>query len=403
MTQRCIALLGVGHTNAHIVKQWATQPMPSCRLVCISKFPTATYSGMLPGTLAGQFTTEEMQIDLRSLANKANAELMLAEVTGLDTQRQMLHFSNAEPLHFDVLSVGVGSMPAGCRELDSESVVPIKPMQTFLPRLDERLDFAAGNGGQSVNVAIVGGGVAGIEIALCLRARVAEKFSDRQVSIQIFTSSDDIGDGLRKRSVRLLRRLLSKRGIHVITNCRVTGAADGNVVTSDGSCFAADCVIWSTGAVAPPVLASLGLPTDDRGFLATDRTLQTTAGQPIFAVGDSGTVVQDPSPKSGVYAVRQAPVLWHNLQATLDGKPLQEFHAQRDFLKILNTGDGKALLEYKGFSIHARWCMKLKTWIDKRFIAPYQIDAPTFAAHGNFAQATPLYRHQQPDANAPAG
>ena len=382
MNKRRIVLLGVGHTHAHVMRQWAVDPLPNTELVCISKFPFATYSGMLPGTLAGQFAPDEMQVRLHPLAQKVNARLMLANVTGLDADRQTLRFSDAEPLRFDALSVGVGSMPAGWLELKAAIVVPIKPMQTFLQRLDDQLGASLHNQQASGKVIVVGGGTAGIEIALCLHARLANRSITDRFAIQIITSGGQIASELRPRSVRLLRKQLASRGIDVLTNSRVVEATDKAVITDDGVSHQAKGVIWATGAVGPPVLATLGLPTDERGFLQTRTTLQTTATHPVFAVGDAGTVVDSPSPKAGVYAVRQAPILWHNLRAILSGEPLREFHPQSDFLKILNTGDGKALLEYKWLSVHARWCMRLKTSIDKRFIAPYQLnfDAATIVA-----------------------
>ena len=368
MSQKCIALLGIGHTNAHVVRQWATNPIPNCRLVCISKFPYSTYSGMLPGTLAGQFLPEEMQIDLRRLAGQAGAELILDEVTRLGAETRTLHFANRPPLRFDVLSVGVGSVPAQPTDCD-QTVVSIKPMQTFLQRLDE---CATVGRNENAKFAVVGGGVAGIEIALCLQARLAGHVQPD--SISLFTAAPEIGDGLSQRSVRRLRRVLRERGIDIRTRQRVTAVKDGAIVTAEGMRQRTDGVIWATGAVAPPVLSKLGLPTDERGFLLTGRTLKTTADLPIFAVGDCGTIESAPSPKAGVYAVRQAPVLWNNLRSQVTGGVLGEFRPQGNFLKILNTGDRKALMEFAGISWHSRWCMALKTWIDKRFITPYQLE-----------------------------
>jgi selenide,water dikinase len=336
---------------------------------------------MLPGTLAGQFTRQDMQIDLRALADKAQAELLLAEVTGLDLESKTLHFVDAPPLPFDAMSVGVGSMPAGYRDFDSPLVVPVKPMQSFLDRLDQQLASAADASDRPV-VAVVGGGVAGIEIALCLRTRLNQRLPGCEISIELLTAGNTIGDGLRPRSRRRLERLLDQRGVTVVRGFRVEDVTDREVISVDHLARRAHCVVWATEASPPPVLASLGLPTDRRGFLAVNRSLQTTAGLPIFAVGDCGTMIESPSPKAGVYAVRQAPILWENLQACLQNRDLSPFEPQQDFLKIVNTGDGKALLEYKGATFHARWCMALKTWIDRRFIASYQF--------GNRADGKPM-------------
>ncbi len=366
-------LLGIGHTNAEILNHWAESPIPNCRLVCISKFPTATYSGMLPGTLANQFSREEMQIELAPLVERAGAELILDEVIGLDAETRTINFANRIPLAFDALSIGIGSVPADWDRFDSPNLIPIKPMQTFIERLDQRIEQCQNNAKEPPKIVVVGGGVAGVEIAFCVRARLASWFPARPPSVQIVTSGEEIAGGMSQRSIRKLRRELSNQSINVITRFPVTEVRENSVSDRSGRLQHADIVLWATGAVAPPLLGKLNLPTDERGFLATEATLRTIAGGPIFAVGDAGTVAANPSPKAGVFAVRQAPVLWHNLRATIQGSPLSEFDPQKDFLKILNTGQGRALLQYKGFSFHAHWCWKLKSYIDKGFVGKYRV------------------------------
>jgi NADH dehydrogenase FAD-containing subunit len=270
-----------------------------------------------------------------------------------------------------VLSVGVGSMPAGWNEFDSRSLVPIKPMQTLIDRLDGRLDRVLDRG-ESPQITIVGGGVAGVEISLCLQARLKRRYPDADARLRIVTSSSEIADGMPTSGVGKLRRILAQRSIDVVPGFRVVDVTDRAVCDRQGRQIESNVIVWATGAAPPTVLGRLNLPTDDHGFVATHRSLRTIAQAPVFAVGDSGTILDDPSPKAGVYAVRQAPVLWHNLEATLRGEPLSDYRPQHDFLKILNTGDGKAFLQYKGLSFHARWCLMLKTWIDTRFIASYQ-------------------------------
>ena len=369
-----IVLLGIGHTNAHVVQQWARDPIAGYKLICISRFPTAAYSGMLPGTLGGQFSNGEMRIDLRALATRAGADLVLADTNGLDLETGEIQFTDRNPIQFDVLSAGVGSMPAGWQQhRPSPLLVPVKPMQTFLSRLHSHLLGAERTGGEEpLRVAIVGGGVASVEIALCLQQQCEKRRPRLEVAIEIFTSGDHIAEGMRGRSVRRLEELLTHRGIAIRPGHRVTEVGQADIATEDGRRHRSDCVIWATGASAPPVLGRLGLRTDERGFLATSNTLQSLSDPRVFAVGDSGTIIRSPAPKAGVYAVRQSPILWHNLRALVDGGQLRTFTPQQDFLKLLNTGDGKVLLEYGWLTIHARWCWLLKTWIDKRFVRKFQ-------------------------------
>jgi len=371
--RRRIVLLGIGHTNAHVVKQWATEPIADCDLLCISKFPTATYSGMLPGTLGKQFTDDEMKIDLQSLCDRAAAQLVIADTDGLDLTTGKISFTDHDPIAFDVLSIGVGSMPIGWQNhSQSPLIVPIKPMQTFLQRLDSRLQAAKATGQETIRVSIVGGGVAGIEIALCLKQLCDQRAEASKVEITIYTSSGRVADGMTDRSVRRIERLLADREINVCANRRIVNVGSDSIETNQQQSYPSDCVIWATGAAAPPVLAKLGLSQDDRGFIATSSTLQSLTDPRIFAVGDSGTILSSPAPKAGVYAVRQCPILWHNLRAFINNQPLKTYQPQQDFLKLLNTGDAKALLQYNRITVHARWCWHLKTWIDRHFVREFQ-------------------------------
>jgi hypothetical protein len=76
--------------------------------------------------------------------------------------------------------------------------------------------------------------------------------------------------------------------------------------------------------------------------------------------------------KVGVYAVREVPVLYHNLLAALQGRRLWRFRPPRRFLLILNLGDGTGLLTWGPFSWHSRLAFWLKDRIDRAFLRAYQ-------------------------------
>ncbi len=367
-----VVLLGIGHTNAHIVKQWARQPISDHRLICISNYSQATYSGMLPGTLGGQFAPAGMQIDLPALTRKANAQLVIGLISGLDQENRLLLFDDRPPIPFETLSIGIGSMPSGWRQYSHlDSFVAIKPMQSFLTRLEDHLQKLK-TFNEPLHIAIVGGGVASIEIACCLQQKLQRNFATNSIHIDIFAGHDHIATDLRPRSRRMLEKVLQFRNIAVHVGQRVTDVTACDLLTDDGVRHPAHCTLWATNSAPPHILPDLGLQGDSRGFIATSNTLQSLTNPRIFAVGDSGTILASPTPKAGVYAVRQSPILWHNLQALISGHKLRTYHPQSDFLKLINTGDGKAILEYGPFSTHAKWCWTLKTWIDKRFVASFQ-------------------------------
>ena len=379
MPNKDVVLLGIGHTNAHIVRMWATRPIRGARLTCISDFPVAAYSGMLPGVLAGDYPSERMEIDLERLCTAAGATFIQPRVIGLDVAGRRLMFKDRQPLAFGVLSIGIGSVPSfdGVQAID-DSVLAIKPMQTFIARFESRLrDVQRRNARQPVRIVVVGGGTAGVEIAFCLPRRIEQTLTRRNWELSLVHAGEQLVGEALPATRRLVHRELKKRGATLYNARRVRRVRAGNVELDDGSQLPADVVLWATSASAPPLLRQLNLPVDRRGFLLTDDTLRTTAGAPVFAVGDTGSIESQHVPKAGVYAVRQAPILWRNIQRSLRGAMLARYHPQRRFLKLLNTGDGRAIGEYPignqfGWSSHDRWMWKLKDFIDTRFVKKYQ-------------------------------
>ncbi|MEZ6124921.1 MAG: selenide, water dikinase SelD [Planctomycetaceae bacterium] len=369
---RHLVLLGMGHTNAHILRMFSMQPIADTHLTCLSNTLFATYSGMLPATLAGQNSPEDMQIDLVRLCAKAGVRLINSEVTQLDPVSRTIRFADRPDMTFDALSIGIGSVPSTCDVLlNSDRVIRIKPMQTFLPRLSAAVTEHRPAEDRSMRIVVVGSGVAGLEVAFCL-IPFLQRHGVVAPEIQLVTRSEQVADGVTDSMRRRIIRRLEDRSIEVRNGQTVQSVIGSDVVLKGGRQLSVDLVIWATGASPPPLIEQLNLPTDERGFLSTDATLRSTSGQPIFAVGDCGSMMGQPLPKAGVYAVRQGPVLWHNLQATLNHQPLISYQAQSTFLKLLNTGDGQAIGEWKGLSFSGAWVMNLKNRIDLGFIRKFR-------------------------------
>lgn len=376
LASRDIVLIGAGHTNMHIVRMWKMDPIPDTRLTLINPFSRATYSGMLPGTLAGLYEPDEMAIDLFRFAAPSGIRVIIDEVIGLDPDRPRVHFAGRPDIRFDVASVGVGSVPVGAdRWSTSAAFLPIKPMATFRHRLYERLDqvrHAAPDKGHAspLRIVVVGGGAAGVEVCLCLEASLRSDFP--MIEATLIDSGSTVLRGYLPGTIQRVTSHFDRRKIEICEDTRVERITDTSLELSSGQSLNADVIVWATGAAPPALITNIPLPKGDDGFLAVRNTLQTTDDRPVFAVGDSATLVDSPVRKSGVYAVREGPILWENLQRFLNDRPLTSYDPQSGFLSLLADGEGRAFLDYKGIAAHGRWVWHLKDYIDRRFMRMYQ-------------------------------
>lgn len=378
------------------------KPVTGARLTCISDYPVATYSGMLPGVLAGQYPRERMEIDLVRLCASAGARLLWGKVERIDCVARRVYLEGRPSVPFDLLSIGIGSRPRGAEQFgDSPLIVPIKPMQSFYERLEERLKqwFSAHPGVESVQLLVVGAGVGGVEITFCLPAAVRHWLGDIKLELTLMDAETTVAPGTASRTRRRIVRELQRRGVQLVTGCRAVAVEGDCLVTSDGRRWPAAAVVWATGAEPAPLLANIDARRDDRGFLLVRSTLQTVDHDHVFAVGDCATLVEHPVPKAGVYAVRQGPYLWENLQRAIRGEPLLEYRPQRNFLKLINLGDGRAIGEYHGIAFQGRVWWRVKDWIDSRFIDKYQdyrpmmvVEPPSVKQHSDGTERQPPMR-----------
>ncbi|MFL6260687.1 MAG: FAD-dependent oxidoreductase [Thermoanaerobaculia bacterium] len=373
MKKTKLLLAGAGHTHLEILRRLILEPLPEVELTLVSVGPLHHYSGMVPGYLQGTYREEEIAVRAPDLVERAGGSFLKGTAVSLDPAGRRVRVETAEgarEVPYDLVSFAVGSNTAG---IDSPRVAGeaqrIKPLER-VHALREHL-LALADGPEEVPVAVVGGGAAGVEVALAIAA-VLEK-GGRARRITLLESGEDILSGYRGRFRERARKILRKRRIEVRTGLRVSAVHEEEVETEEGVRIPSRLTIWLTGAVAWPLFRDSALPLDERGFLLIDDALRSVADPKIFAVGDCGTLASHPdTPKAGVYAVREGPVLWQSLKAAVRGGEPPRYEPQHGFLSILNTGDGRALLDYKGVVSHSRWAWRLKDRIDRRFMARYQ-------------------------------
>lgn len=326
------------------------------------------YSGMGPGMLGGTYRAEEIRFATRRQVEKQGGTFVLGKVARIDAQARAVHLEGGDRIPYDVLSCNLGSfVPSQMIKSDLTDIYPVKPIERLLEAQKRILELGAQ---RSISVGIVGGGPSAIEIAGNVW-RLTRGQGMAPARIKIMT-----GGILMPRHPAGVRRKASmsliKRGIEVIENCKVREISAGAAVDASGRSHGLDIIFVAVGVQPNSVFRSSGLPTGPDGGLLVNRYLQSTGFDNIFGGGDCIYFQESPLDKVGVYAVRQNPVLYHNLVAALDGKELQSFSPQGDYLLIFNLGDGSGVFYKKPILFDGRAAFALKDYIDRKFIRRFQ-------------------------------
>ena len=368
-----LLLVGGGHAHLGVLKRLAARPLAGWSVMLVSSSSRQIYSGMLPGWVAGRYTIDQCSISLTDLAARAGIAFHAASIASLDRVKGKVSSADGRSFDFDLLSLDVGSEPALAHIPGAtEHALPVRPIEAFVaawPGLVEGWRPLA----SAVDVAIVGSGAAAVELAFAVRQR-AMTAGVGGLRVTLVGRDPRPLDGFAPAAVERVVRALRQAGIAWRGDSEVKQVAPGELLLADGGSLRFDACLLATGAAAPRWPADAGLETDEHGFIRVDRTLRSLSDVRVFAAGDIAAL-PSPRPKSGVFAVRAAPVLAHNLAAAAGRGAASPWQPQQHALYLLSTADGRAIAAWRSWSATGHWVWRWKDAIDRRFVQSFRAPA----------------------------
>ncbi|MGY9046640.1 hypothetical protein P775_17830 [Puniceibacterium antarcticum] len=360
---RDLVLIGGGHTHALVLRKWGMKPLPGVRLTLINPGATAPYSGMLPGHIAGHYSRDALDIDLVKLARFGGARLVNGAADGIDLSARTVSVAGSPPVGFDALSIDIGitsAMPMipGFQQY----ATPAKPLGPFASAWRHYLGLTG-----PASVAVIGGGVAGAEIAMAMAHALRSR--GRPYAIHLLDRSQAL-TSLGNATARRIRDAMTALDIQLHENTEITAVTPNGVTLTNGAQIPAEFVTGAADARPYDWLQTTGMTLQD-GFITVDSRLRSS-DPAIFATGDCAYFATDPRPKAGVYAVRQAPILDHNLRAVLtETGGLRPYRPQRDYLKLISMGGKTAIAERFGLPLSGPLMWRWKDHIDQKFMRKF--------------------------------
>ena len=288
----------------------------------------------------------------------------MAEVQHVDTEEKAIKTSIGT-IHYDdlVLAAGATTNFFGNKNIEA-SALPMKSVSesmrlrnTILQNL-ERAETEDNEARKQalMNIAIVGGGPSGVEIAGVLaemkQTILPRDYPDLDTScmhIYLINATPRLLGAMSERSSREAEKALKELGVEVMTNCMVTDYVDKELVLKDGQRISAETVIWVSGIKANNID---GIPTESIGHagrILVDRFNRVKGLKDVYAIGDQCIVEGDEAypyghPQLAQVAIQQAKTLAKNLIRQEKGETEQPF-SYHNLGTMATIGRKKAVVE----------------------------------------------------------
>ena len=288
----------------------------------------------------------------------------MAEVEHIDTEEKAIRTSIGT-IHYDdlVLAAGATTNFFGNKNIEA-SALPMKSVSeamrlrnTILQNL-ERAETEDNEACRQalMNIAIVGGGPSGVEIAGALaemkRTILPRDYPDLDTScmrIYLINAAPRLLGAMAEKSSREAEKALKELGVEIMAGCMVTDYVDHELILKDGSHLPVETVIWVSGIRANHID---GIPTDSigrGGRIITDRFNRVKGMENVYAIGDQCLIEGDKAypqghPQLAQVAMQQAENLAMNLKRQ-DKNEQEHTFSYRNLGTMATIGRKKAVVE----------------------------------------------------------
>jgi len=353
---------------------------------------THIWKPLLHEVAAGSLNSSADELNYVAQAKWNNFEFQLGRMSGLDRGRKCIHLAPttdehgaelvpARTLDYDTLVVAVGSTTNDfgtkgasehCIFLDTR-----KQAERFHRRLLSHYmrAHASGSDQDAINMAIVGAGATGVELAAELHHAARELaaygltgIKPENVHITIIEAGPRVLPALPERISQPVHQTLNKLGVTVLTDAAVSEVTEEGLHTSTGEFVPATLKVWAAGIKAPNFLKDMdGLETNRINQLLVLPTLQTTRDENIFAFGDCAACPQPDTdrnvPPRAQAAHQQASLLAKSLVRRLAGQSLPSYR-YRDYGSLISLSSFSAVGNLMG---NLTGNVMLEGWLARMF------------------------------------
>ncbi|MGC1633743.1 MAG: NAD(P)/FAD-dependent oxidoreductase [Gelidibacter sp.] len=337
-----IIIVGAGFGGIKLVKELCNKPV---EVVLIDYNNYHNFQPLMYQVATGGLEPGSIAYPVRRIFRKyKNIHFRMAEVLSVNIEKNQV-FTSIGEIDFDYLVIASGSEnnffnfePVKDKLLALKSVPEALSLRNSIFRnLEKAMADKMKNPLKEVmNIAIIGGGPAGLELAGALaemkRYVLPKEFPDLDPStmnINLYQSGPELLEAMSEEASDKSLEYLKELGVNVCLNTRVQNYDGDKIEFADGSFFYTNLVIWTAGVKGAPIK---GFPENTilpGNRISVDEYNEVSGCKNIFAIGDVAAhiTIENPNgqPMLAPVAQQQGKLLAKNILNKIENKPMTPF------------------------------------------------------------------------------
>lgn len=373
-----VLVLGGGFAGVYSVLNLKSKLDDDIKLTLVSDENFFLFTPLLHEVATGGVETRHIANPIRRIRGKNAFEFIQVKVNSVDLPSQTVSTSLGE-ISYDYLVLALGStsdtpeFAQGKR--NTFTLKSLRDGMLIRNHIIRTLELAENSspGEQKVLLTFVvsGGGYTGIQLVaevhdFIFRSLIKNypKVDAKMLRIILVHDSEYLLPGMDMKMAKISQEVLQKKGIGLRLNSRVTGVMEDQVEINGKEIISCRTILWAAGNKANPVVSSLPVSKDEDGRVRVDRYLRVPGYPGVYALGDNANFYDEktaqPLPAKAHFAVRQPPILAHNIKAEIKGGNLKPF-SYTLLAEMVSLGSHNAVVNIHG--IYLRGLIARALWL----------------------------------------
>jgi NADH dehydrogenase len=310
-----VLIIGGGFGGIYTLRRLRKYFTPEqMQITLVSKSDHFLFTPLLHEAATGNIAHQQITESLHSLSSRYQAELIVGEVEQIALDQQSVSV-NGLVLNYDYLVMAMGAstnyfgIPGA-----AQYTLPLKNLVDSTALNLKLSELAA------TNIAIVGGGATGVELAM----ELVSITNGQDTQIHIIDRLDSLIPQSHPHVRTKASATLTQNNVNLLLGKTVAEVRQDGISFADGSSLPAELIIWTAGVRANTEKLIGQVELDRAGRVAVNADLRLDQYPNVFAIGDMAGFAN--TPMTAQAAVHQSVIAAKNIRNLIYGMQLEQFH-----------------------------------------------------------------------------